>query len=314
MRGTNRVTAYLTADRYRTMRFGTDLDIEDVELASVIARAGSLADAYCNVPMRPQRHSFLGGTISNEQHRWRLAQTPFETTQRRVYPYHTPILRCSQFRIYVTQPDPDIEDGQYVLVDPKDLMVNRVEDYIEVVSAAMTSTGLFNALIVPAIYLASPLATLDYTYGWDFTVTGERIYPTDGLTYQSQNNFWTTATVVVYGNDAVVTASDYTVDRSEGCIRFTSPPAIGASITVDYHHKLPVEIRDAIGYITTHLLEEASVTERGLAELQEIRIAEVTLRRMPEESNKGSARGYISQKVPEAAILLDDFSNWRVAI
>jgi hypothetical protein len=308
------VTAYLTADRYRTMRYGTDLDIEDVELASVIARAGSLTDAYCNVPLRPQRHSFLGGTISNEQHPWRLAQTPFETTQRRVYPYHTPILKCSQFRIYVTQPDPDIEDGQYVLVDPKDLMINRTEDYIEVVTAAMTSTGLFNALIVPAIYLAAPIATLDYTYGWDFTVVGERLYPTDGFTYQSENNFWSAATVSVYSNGTVVDPSTYTVDRTEGCVRFAAQPTIDASITADYHHRLPVEIRDANGYIVTHLLEEAAVTERGLAELAEIRVAEVTLRRSPEQPNKGSAREYISMKVPEAAILLDDFSNWRVAV
>lgn len=308
------MVAYLTADRYRTMRFGTDIDIQDVELASVISRASSLADAYCNVPMRPQRHTFLGGSVVAEQHPWRLAQTPFETTQRRVYPFHTPVRTCSSFRIYVTQPDPDVQDGQYVLVAPKDLMINRSEDYVEVVSSAMTSTGLFNALIVPAIYLASPICTIDYTYGWDFSVVEERLYPTDGLTYQSENNFWTTAEVTVYENGTEVNAASYTVDRGEGCIRFTSPPAIDASITADYHHKLPVEIRDAVGYISTHLLEEASVTERGLAELSSITVAEVTLRRAPESENKGSAREYISQKVPEAAILLDDFSNWRVAV
>jgi len=306
------VTAYLTADRYRTMRFGTDIDMTDVELASVIARASSLVDAYCNVPLRPQRHSFLGGTIENEQHSWRLAQTPFETTQRRLYPYHTPIRKVTQFRIYVTQPDPDVEDGQYVLVDPKDLMVNRSEDYLEVVSAAMTSTGLFNALIVPAIYLASPIATVDYSYGWAFSVVDEVVYPTDGLTFQSQNNFWHADEVTVKVNDIPV--SPASINRIEGHATLSAAPAIDASVTVSYKHKLPVEIRDASGYIVTHILEEAAVTERGLAELQEIKVAEVTLRRMPEAENTGSAREYISRKVPEAAILLDDFSNWRAAV
>jgi hypothetical protein len=309
------VTLYLTPDRFRVMHTGTDLsvfDSADAELASVLAMASSMADTYCNVPIRPQRHSFLGGSIKAEQHRWRLAQTPFETTQRRVYPFHTPVRRVSSFRIYVTQPDPDVEDGQYVLVDPKDMMVNRLEDYIEVVSSAMTSTGLFNALIVPAIYLASPLATIDYTYGYTFDVTGEVIYPTDGLLYRGEHNFWTDDTVTVYVNGTEVPDTGYTVDRTEGAILFSSPPALG-SITVDYAHRLPSEIRDAVGMIASYLIEHANIVSSGLSQITSIKMAEVAVARQVPKGNAGDTRSWVVANVPGAAMMLDDFSVWRAA-
>lgn len=303
---------YITPDRFRTMHFGSDLsafDDKDADLAAILSRASGLVDAYCNVPLRPQRHSFLGGSIQNEQHSWRLAQTPFESTQRRVYPYHSPVRTVSQFRIYVTQPDPDVEDGQYVSVAASDLMVNRLEDYVEVVSSAMTSTGLFNALIVPSIYLASPVATIDYTYGYTFAVSDERLYPTDALTYQSQNNFWTTDDVTVYA-DEVVVSGGYAVDRHEGAIVFDTPPAIGAAITADYHHKLPVEIRDATGHIASALIEDASITARGLKGLSSIQIAEVRLVRDRVDSDPVA---YVRSTSPQAALLLEDFRYWRAA-
>lgn len=308
---------YVTPELFRVMHSGSDLsefDGKDAELAQILSRASNVADAYCTVPMRPQRHSFLGGSIRGEQQRWRIAQTPFESAQRRIYPYHTPIKRISSFRIYVTQPDPDVADGQYVLVDPKDIMTNRIEDYFEVVSSAMTSTGLFNALIVPAIYLANPIATMDYTYGYDFEVSGEPVYPTDGLTYRSLNNWWTDDAVTVYESGAEVDASEYTVDRTEGTVTFQSPPAIGASVTVDYHHRLPEAIRDAVGMIASYEIEEAALTAKGMSRLNSIKIAEVSLEKTtPREQAGSDVKSWLAKSVPRATTLLDDFSNWRVA-
>lgn len=311
------MAAYLTPDRFRTMYFGSDLSVfdnSDIRLASVLARASSLVDTYCGVPLRPQRHSFLGGSITHEQHPWRIAQTPFESAQRRVYPYHTPVIACSSFRIYVTQPNPDVDDGQYVLVAPNDLMTNRTEDYFEVVSSAMTSTGLFNALIVPAIYLATPICTISYTYGYRYEVVGEQLFPTDGLTYSSQNNYWHDDDVAVYINGAVVDEDDYTVNRTEGRIVFDEEPSLGSTVTADYWHKLPVEIRDATGYIASHLIEQSAIVARGMGELEEIEVAEVRMSRTKRNFNTQSSKEWVSHFVPEAAILLDDFSNWRAAV
>ena len=309
---------YITPGLFRVMHTGSDLsDFEDkdAELASVISRAGTIAESYCNIPLRPQRHSFLGGSIRQEQHPWRLAQTPFETTQRRVYPFHTPVLRISKLRIYVTQPDPDVEDGQYVLVDPKDIMVNRSEDYFEIVSAAMTSTGLFNALIVPAIYLASPLCTIDYTYGREVAVVGEPVYATDGLTYRSQNNYWTDDDPVVYVGGSVAAADAYTVDRTEGTVTFNSPPTIGASITVDYSHRLSPEFKDAVGAISSYLVERSAVVASGMSQLNSLKIAEVEMSRVPGRgADTGTVKDWLLKNVPEAALMLDDFSNWRAAV
>lgn len=311
------MTLYLTPDRYRIQGFGSKLEKfegKDIELAAILNRASTLADAYCAVPLRPQRYSFLGGSVTGERHSWRLAQTPFEQTQRRLYVRSTPLRTVSSFRIYVTQPDPDVDDGQYVLVAPQDLMINRDMDYLEVVSSAMTSTGLFNALIVPAIYLAAPNAVVNYTYGYDFEVIDEPLYPVDGLTWASQNDFWTTATEAIKVGGVTLTTG-YTVNRTTGTVTFAAAPALGSDVTASYHHKLPTEIRDAIGHITTHLIEDASMTARGLAELQSIEIAgqiKVT-KGKPDTGSTEGARAYIAAYIPEAAILLDDFSFWRVA-
>lgn len=308
------MTLYLTPERFRTLGLGSNLDRfegKDVELASILNSASTMVDAYCAVSLKPQRHSFLGGSITAEQHSYRLAQNPFEQTQRRVYPFHAPIRTCSRFRIFVTQPDPDVDDGQYVNVAVTDLMINRTVDYIEVVSSVMTSTGLFNALIVPSIYLASPLATIDYTYGYDFEVVDEPLYPVDGLIYQSQNNFWTDADAEIKV-DGVAMTTGFTINRTEGWVQFDSAPG---SVTASYHHKLPVEIRDATGLIASHLIERANVAGSGLSELQSIDIAgQIRVTKSPRDvAQAEGTRAYIDQHVPGANTLLVDFIQWRIA-
>lgn len=315
------MSAYLTPDRFRTMNFGSDLsefEGNDMRLASILARSSSIVDTYCGVPLRPQRHSFLGGSINNEQHRWRIAQTPFESAQRRVYPYHTPVIACSQFRIYVTQPDPDAEDGQYVFIAPNNLITNRMEDYFEVISSAMTSTGLFNALIVPAIYLANPICTIDYTYGYRFKVEGEQLFATDGGTYSSQNNFWHEDAVTVYINGTEVDEEDYTVNRHEGRIVFAEEPTLGSTVTADYWHKLPVEIRDATGVIASQLIERALTNARGMGDLDELSIGEVSMSRARKFggniANADDVHDWVQHYAPEAAMLLQDYGNWRASV
>lgn len=310
------MTLYVTPDRFAFMGLRSDLaSYEDkpAELASILDRASAMADAYCAVPLRPQRHSFLGGSITGEEHLWRIASTPFEEAQRRLYPWHVPVRTVSRFRIYVTQPDPDSDDGQYVNVAPADLMVNRSLDYFEVVSSAMTSTGLFNALIVPAIYLAAPKVVVDYTYGYDFVVTDEPVYATDGLTYSSQNNYWTDDAVEVKVNGTTIDPGAYSVDRVEGRITFSAPPDLG-TVTVSYHHRLPIEIRDAVGYVASHLISEAKLNSGALGALQTVNIAgQISVSRRGTPVETATTRTYLGTNVPEAAHLLDDFSNWRVA-
>ena len=205
---------YLTPARFREMGFGIDTsELNDAELLSLINQATAVVNAYCNVPRIPQMHDFRGGTITNEAHTWRYPVNSLDIGQRRQYLYHWPILAISQFRIYVT-------NTQFIEIAPTELLINNTERYFEIVSLAITSFGLFNALIVPNVYLASPLAKTSYTYGWDFEVTDEYLSCTDGQTWRAQNQFWftdETRAPVVKKNGTIVTTG-YTVDATEGTV------------------------------------------------------------------------------------------------
>jgi len=294
---------YLTVERYRTMRYGSDLDHDDIDLASVMERASSLVDAYCGVPMRPAKHDFRGGTIVEEEQRWRVPEAPYVNAQRRFYPFHGPVTSIQQFRIYIT-------NTQYVEIAPSEFFINNTERYIELVSLALSAYGIFGSLVIPNLGLTTPVARVDYTYGWDFTSADEPLYSSDGQTFRSQNNWWKSSPVPVVKVNGATQSSGYAVDYTEGAVVFEANPAESASITATYHYKLPPEIRDATGYIATHVLEESHVIARGLHGIERMTVAEVTIQK---ERTPGSAKQYIQNVAPEAALLLDDFSFWRAS-
>ena len=79
---------YLTPERFRTMGVGSDLDnIEEWELRSILQSASRSVDAYCNVPILPQRFIFRGGTMTDEDHE-------MVYNSRRVRLRARPILDC----------------------------------------------------------------------------------------------------------------------------------------------------------------------------------------------------------------------------
>ena len=210
---------YLTTARFREMGFGVDVtEINDRELSALIAQASSVVDAYCNVPRIPQKHDFRGGSITGEQHSWKMPEHSLDYGQRRMYPFHWPILQINQFRIYVT-------NSQYVEIAPSELFINNSERWFEIVSYAVTSIGMFGAMIVPNIGLATPVAKVDYDYGWDFTVTDEPLTHSDGQTWRAQNQYWhSTADVegnsrapVIKKNGSTI-STGFTIDYDEGTI------------------------------------------------------------------------------------------------
>ncbi len=90
---------YLTPGQYRAMNFGADTSsMIDAELAPILVRASADANAFCQVPAN---HSFLGGTIVGETHIWSI--DPYDhTPQRRVFPYHRPVISIESMRVYAT--------------------------------------------------------------------------------------------------------------------------------------------------------------------------------------------------------------------
>lgn len=293
------MTMYVTPEKYRTMGFGIDLeDIEDVELASIMSRASAIVDGYCAVSKIPVPHSFLGGTIpttNEETHFWRVPENDFDVGSRRVYPYHWPIKTVERFRVYVT-------NTQYVEIAPSELFIDNTERFIEVISLAFTGVGLFGA-ILPTIGLMKPRARIAYTYGWEFSSSGEILYPTDARTYRAQNQYWVADSAKVYVDGAEQQANDYEIDLVEGTVVFDDPVSTGSTVTVDYKHKLPWEIKDAVGMVASHLLGEREQQARGMTGVRSLKVAEVTITNADDKISSENL-AYIE---PEAAWLLDGF-------
>jgi len=336
---------YVTNAKARTMRLGIDLSgLNDLELASVLSRATATVNGYCSVSIAPTQHDFRGGTVgagadggvidpllitpvgnparaayltqSSEAHSWRYPQTPFEVGQRRYYPYHWPLRQINLFRIYVT-------NTQYVQIAATDMFIQNQARYVEVVSLAITSSGLFNALIIPNVGLATPTARMWYTYGHDFTVTGEQIYSSEGNTlYRAQNQWWindaVNAPVAVYVDGALQAANTYTVNYDEGTILFATPPgpeddsADPETVTVDYHYSLPTEIRDAVGLIMRYELAESNLAGFNFSGLGSLKIGDQLSISRPKTLRNVTAQS-LDTLVPEAADLLTGFKFWRAA-
>jgi hypothetical protein len=294
------------------MGFGIDIsELEDVELTSLINQATAVVNAYCNVPRFPQMHDFRGGAVTDEQHHWRYPMVPWDIGQRRIYLYHWPIIAISSFRIYVT-------NTQYLEIAPTELMVNNTERYFEVVSLAITSQGLFNALVIPNIGLATPVAKTSYTSGWDFTSTDEYLTCTDGQTWRAQNQFWFTdeTRAPVIKKNGVVQTTGFTIDATEGTVVFTDnlPAPDTDLVTATYHHKLPPDIQFGTGHIVAYLHGQSELHARGMSSLTRLRVAEVELEK---DLRRGLPQGLVenlNMLVPEAALLLGGYAADNLTI
>lgn len=286
---------YVTPEKYRTLGFGVDLaDIEDVELAAILERASSLAEGYCAVP---KGHSFFGGSVVGEQHEWTLPISGMEIGRRRIWPLHWPVKSVTSLRVNAT-------NTQYVDVAPTELFINNADRYVEVTSFAFTSVGLFGAGI-PGIGLINPVASISYDYGWQFRALNETLYPTDARTYRASHQFWDLVDndPVVFVNGVEVDPGDYTVNAIEGTVVFDSQLAAEDRVTADYDHKLPWEIRDAVGELATYVLTTRSVQARSMGGIQTLKVGEVSVSTPTHRLTDLT----INQLVPTAAWLLDGF-------
>jgi hypothetical protein len=291
---------YLTEAKFRTMGFGVETDeLEPSELTVLCQRASALVDAYCLVPRLPFPHDFRGDTVTGEQHTWRYPDTPVDIGQRKLWPFHWPVTEVTQFRIKVT-------NTQYVEIAPSELFINNTQRYVEVVSLAITSHGLFQALVVPNIGLATPVAEIDYKYGFSFSETDEQLMWSDGYTWRAQHQWWdSTVAPIVKKNDTTLTVTtDYTVDYDEGTITLVAQATDSDVITASYTRTLPWEIRDAMGYLVAALEADADAHRRGMAHLRRMSVEEVTLERQRAPQNPSQDLESIS---PEAAALLSTY-------
>lgn len=303
--------AYLTPARFRKMGFGIDASqLDDATLASLGAQASTMVNNYCLVPRQPQMYDFRGGSIVGEQHAWRYPETDFDIGQRRAYPFSWPVKRLSQFRIYVT-------NIQYVQVDTTGLFVNQSQKYVEVVSLALTSAGLFNALVVPNIGLATPVVRLNYEYGWAFYEPGEMLQTEDGQTWAATNQWWYQdqdgedawgvpigGVPVIEKNGSVITTG-FTIDYDEGSVVFDDNLTATDTVSASYYYKLPSEISYATGHVMAWLFGVSETRARGMTQLESLQIGEVKLTRPTIRSAPSAEHAAdLETLVPDAASLL----------
>jgi hypothetical protein len=286
---------YLTTEAFRVMGFGVDLSaFEEVEVRNILARASARVNTYCAVPNLPQPHDFRGGTVVGEQHSWAMG-SDLVAGQRRFYAWHRPIKAISQFRVVVT-------NQQYVGIAASELFINHSEGYVEVVSLAVTSVGIFGSALIPNLGLARPVGQMDYTYGWSFPIVGEELLDTDGETFRAQNQWWDAdVTPTVYVNGSEVTTG-FALDYNEGVVVFDDMPAATDTVTLDYNHTLPNAIASATGSIATHMIGESRFAARGMVGVGRIKVAEVEI------SRSAPVRGRDDDAIPdEAASLLEPY-------
>jgi hypothetical protein len=246
--------------------------------------------------MIPSRHDFRGGSITAEQHTWRLADPDFTTSNnlgaRRVWANHKPLQTVTDFKVKFT-------NTYEVSIDPANLYVNHIEGWAEVVSLAAIVTGIYPVGINFGLY--TPIAEVSYTYGYDFESTGEYLEPTDAGVYRSANCWWNSAHVPKVYRDGVLQSSGYTINYDEGTVIFTS--LAGSDVTADYHYKMPSAVGEATGLIVSQIFGERDLVRRGMSGIGLMRVAEVEMRRAMVTSHGAVVQGI----TPEAMALLDAY-------
>ena len=296
---------YVTPNRYRSGGFGINVeDMTDAELRSILKRASSLVDTYCAIPLMPTRHDFRGGSISGEQHTWRLGNEAWTSVNgtRRIYAVHTPIREITEFKVKFT-------NTYQVTIIPDNLYVNRREGWAEVVSLAAVVSGMYPVGINFGLY--TPVAEVSYTYGHEFTAVADRLYVTDGNTFQASRGSWSADPAPVIYKNGVEQTTGFTIDYTEGEVLFADPQAATDVITADYTYTLPDAIAEATAITATSLLGERALAAKDMTGLSSIKVAEVALAR----ANRGVyAQQQAQQTIPnEAASLLDAFVFRSVA-
>lgn len=286
---------YLTPGRFRTMALGIDLAGKtDADLASLLASATTEVNRYCAAP---RNHDFRGGSVTDEEHTWDVGNS-HRRPSGRLWPYHRPIAAVSALRIFVTR-------NQNIAFTNEQLFINKRLGYVEPVATPAT-TALFTS--VPPWLLSEPVAYIDYTYGEEFVVTDEVLYPDQGVgrVYRAVNQFWTSDPVTVKVAGVALAEGDYELDREEGLIILDTLPILGSVVTASYTHALPWDIALATGIVCSDMLGYSNVNASGLTGLAGIRVEEIELR-------QASQTGFnVYQMHPAAQLLLGPyvFASW----
>jgi hypothetical protein len=278
------------------MALGQDLtDLSDVELRSALYRASASIDAYCNVPLLPQRHDFRGGTVTAEVHEWPVDMYETRAKPFRFWPWHQPVQAVTTFRIYST---PNI----YTEIAAADCFINNSAGFIEASSLKLTQYGIFGAGVINAIVgMWAPQAQVSYTYGYSFSEVDEPLDATDAAVYSAQHQWWAATPAPIIKKNGTVVSTGFTIDSTEGTVTFATPLAATDYVTATYNHTLPWQIAQATAIIAAEDLGESALRAKGMGGINALTVGEITLRRA---GARGTSSAAVADNISEKTQML----------
>lgn len=297
----------LSPARYQRMGYGLALPDGYTlsTLRSALIQAQDRVSRYVGAPKLPQPFDWRGGTMTDEQHQWKIVNPlAYGPGARRTYLNAGPIKTVTAFSL-------DLGKTYLVTLDPAtDIYVNKMEQYVEIVAVAPTVVGFYPLAINLGLY--NPIARVSYTYGWQFEVAGDVLEAESPLIFSGAYGNWDSAVApAVFLNDVEQDPADYTVNYDDGTITFATAPGPGVQVSADYTYTCPSPIVDAIGMTATSILGSARLAQRGLTGLTSLRVAEVSMTAMNPGAGM-SAKNGVSIPV-DAAALIDGFNFGSVA-
>ncbi len=271
------------------------------QLRSALIRAQNEVSRFCNVPKLPQAFNWRGGTMTDEQHQWKIVNPlAYGPGARRVYVNATPLKTVTALHL-------DLGKTYRVDLDPpNDCYVNTLEGYTEVIVVAPTIIGVYPVGLTFGLY--NPVARITYTYGWTFDVAGDVLEAESPTVFSAAYGNWSQSPPAVIYLDGVEQVSGYTVDFDDGTVTFATAPGVGVEVSADYVYTAPSEVVDAIGYTATADLVRSRINQRGLAGLSSLKVAEVSMTTLIPQVTRNKAT------IPaEAAALVDGYVFGSVA-
>ena len=293
--------SYLSVNRFLDGGYGIDTStFTRSQLRNILVRATANVNRFCSVPSIPQAFDFRGGSVTGEKHQWPYVPPLLITSgSRRVFLNQKPLKDVSSFVLRLAK-------DYTVSLDPvRNIVVNQMEGYVEVVALTPVITGYFP--VGWNFGLWNPLAEVDYTYGWSFEVIGDECEAISPDLYTASHGNWSADAPTVYVDGVEIDPTDYSVNTDDGSILFASTvePTVQSVVTCDYTYLCPDAVSEATGIIATDLIGKARIAARGMIGLSSIRVAEVAITQMM--PNRYETRNSVSIPL-EAATLLNAFT------
>lgn len=286
---------YLSPNRYLRGGYGNGEDLTKAALRNILTRASATVNAYCAGPSQPQAFDFRGGTVTGEQHDWPyVAPLLIREGSRRVYVNQRPLQTVTSLVIRLAK-------TYSISLDPAtNIMVNKMEGYAEIVSINPTIVGYFPAGLNFGLW--TPIAEIDYTYGWTFSVAGDVLEAETTTLYTASHGNWTATAPVIYVDGVIVSSSNYSYSADDGSVTFTTAaaPVPGTEVTADYSYNCPDAVSQATGLIASDLIGKARIASRGMIGIQSLRVAEVAITQM--SPSQMTTKGGVT--IPSAAAQL----------